>query len=264
MTTIVSGGAQYVGGTADGTSIGSGSQQTIYHRGSASGTAVHGGSQFVWGVADDTRVDNGGLQEVHGSATDTTISSGQQKIYTDGVATDTTVNADGFQFDWGTAVDTTIRRGTQDVYGFATDTTINGGVQHVEAGATASDTTINANALLHVDAGGSIHDVIFGAQGGALELAQSSALSGTISGFHRGDSIDLMDVAWSTAKLGYTANTDERGGTLTVSDGGHTATLALLGVYTAADFALTRGDHGDTLVTIAHHLQMLHATPLQV
>jgi hypothetical protein len=39
------------------------------------------------------------------------------------------------------------------------------------------------------------------------------------------------------------------GGTLTVSDGSHVATLALLGQYTASSFALSFDGHGGTFVT---------------
>jgi hypothetical protein len=53
----------------------------------------------------------------------------------------------------------------------------------------------------------------------------------------------------SSTTLAYAANAGNTGGTLTVSDGTHTASLALLGQYTAADFALSADGHGGTYIT---------------
>jgi hypothetical protein len=39
------------------------------------------------------------------------------------------------------------------------------------------------------------------------------------------------------------------GGTLTVTDGVHTANIALLGQYTASEFAVSNDRHGGTLIT---------------
>ena len=98
---------------------------------------------------------------------------------------------------------------------------------------------------------GVVHDVTFGSANGALVLAQSSALSGSISSWEHGDSIDLRDILFddTTTTLAYAANAENTGGTLTVSDGTHTVTLALLGQYAAADFALSADGTSGTLVT---------------
>lgn len=278
-TTISSGSAQYVGGTVASTIINS-SAQTIYGGASASATAVHGGSQSVYGTADQTTVDGGGFQYVYGSVTNTTINSGRQNIYAGGIAIGTTVNAGNVQIDWGTAIDTTINGGSQIVWGSATSTRISGGVQYVGgtaastivdhgeqdiySGGTASDTTISALGVVRIAAGGSTHNVTFGAPSARLELAQTSAFSGTISGFQAGNRINLDDMADDIRlRPSYVTNADHTGGTLTLSDGVHTATLALLGQYTAADFFVGHDVAGTYLAT-THQAQPLLATPVQV
>ena len=75
---------------------------------------------------------------------------------------------------------------------------------------------------------------------------------GTISGFDAKDQIDLADNSYGpTTTLGYTANSGNTGGTLTVNDGFHSANLALLGNYTSASFAASSDGHGGTLVSDA-------------
>jgi hypothetical protein len=66
------------------------------------------------------------------------------------------------------------------------------------------------------------------------------------------DQIDLADIAYGTVTskkgpLSYNGNL--LGGTLTVTDGVHTANIALLGQYMASEFALSNDGHGGTLIT---------------
>lgn len=267
--TTINGGSQYVYGADDGTTIASGTQvveaggnadgttviggdQIIHGGGTATGaTLASGGDQLVYGTADQTTIGNGGLQHVHASATNTTVNSGgDQNVYTDGTATGTTLNSGGVQIDWGTAVGTTINGGNQYVWGTATATTISSGVQHVGAGGTASDTTIGSGGVEYVHSGGAAHDVTFGGPNATLALDQTAAFSGTISGWQQGDRIDLGDILFSdgSTTLAYSANAGNTGGTLTVSDGSHVASLELLGQYTAAAFALSSDGHGGTLI----------------
>jgi hypothetical protein len=87
---------------------------------------------------------------------------------------------------------------------------------------------------------------------GTLKLDQSSAFGGIIAGFALGDAINLADLVDAAgATLGYAANNDNTGGTLTVgaAAGTHTISLALLGQYAAADFVAGSDGHGGTLVT---------------
>src|SRR5262249_20929553 len=74
---------------------------------------------------------------------------------------------------------------------------------------------------------------------GTLNLDASSSLPGTVSGLRGQDVITLSDVGFgASTTLGYAANRDNSGGTLTVGDGMHTASLALLGSYMASSFAV--------------------------
>jgi large repetitive protein len=85
---------------------------------------------------------------------------------------------------------------------------------------------------------------------GTLKLDLSSGFTGTISGFGGQDSIDLSDIAFGAqTTLGYAQNQNNTGGTLTVSDGVHTANLTLLGNYIASSFVAASDGHGGTLVT---------------
>jgi autotransporter passenger strand-loop-strand repeat protein len=270
VDTTINGGNQYVWGTATGTTILSGVQsvgsggiasgatingggeQIIHDGGTASAAMIECGDQIVYGSADQTTIGDGGLQSVYGSATNTAVDNGgEQNVYVNGTATRTTLNEGGVQIDWGTAVDTTINGGNQYVWGTATGTTILSGVQHVGAGGTASDTTIDSGGIAYVHTGGAAHDVTFDGPNATLALDQAAAFSGTISGWEDGDRIDLGDILFSEGgtTLAYAANQDDTGGTLTVSDGSHVASLELLGQYTAADFALSSDGHGGTLIS---------------
>jgi len=70
---------------------------------------------------------------------------------------------------------------------------------------------------------------------------------GKISGFSIPDEIDLTSVSFASATLGYSGNA--LSGTLTVTDGVHTAKLAMLGQYVAGNFHLSADGHGGTLIT---------------
>jgi len=84
---------------------------------------------------------------------------------------------------------------------------------------------------------------------GELKLDASSQFNGQIAGFTGQNLLDLADIGFgSNTTLGYTANSGNTGGTLTVSDGTHQANVALLGQYVAANFAMSADGFGGTLV----------------
>jgi hypothetical protein len=91
--------------------------------------------------------------------------------------------------------------------------------------------------------------VTFAGPTGTLQLDQSQSFAGTVAGFGGQDQIDLSDIAFgATTTLGYAANFSNTGGALTVSDGTHTANLALLGQYAAGNFAMASDGHGGTMI----------------
>lgn len=269
ITTTINGGHQFVFGSATLTTINSGVQtvqsggtasettihggeQDVYSGGTAINTTMDGGSQAVYGTVTQTIIGNGAIQYLHGTASLTTVNAGsQQNVYADGFAAGTTINAGGYQLDWGAASGTIVNGGEQYVFGSAIGTTVLAGVQHVQSGGSADDTTIGAGALAYVHAGGTIDDVVFAGGNASLVLDQASSFTGTISGWQDHDSVVLGDILFSDGitSLAYAANGDNSGGTLTVSDGTHTATLNLLGQYSAADFALSSDGHGGTLIS---------------
>jgi hypothetical protein len=75
--------------------------------------------------------------------------------------------------------------------------------------------------------------------------------------------LDLPDIAFGAqTTLAYAANANGNGGTLTVSDGRHAASIALLGNYMAGSFVVTADGHGGTLLTEAsQNAQQLLAQP---
>jgi hypothetical protein len=83
---------------------------------------------------------------------------------------------------------------------------------------------------------------------GTLKIDNSASFSGKIAGqLAIGDVIDFADItAGASAKLSYSGNNSP--GTLTVSDGTHTASVALLGNYSLASFTASSDGHGGTSV----------------
>jgi hypothetical protein len=108
---------------------------------------------------------------------------------------------------------------------------------------------IAAGATLAVG-GPSGRPVTFIAPTGTLKLDDAADFTGGISGFNAHDRIDLADIGFgANTTLAYALGADGSGGTLTVSDGAHTASLSLLGQYAAGNFALASNGAGGTLVT---------------
>jgi hypothetical protein len=90
--------------------------------------------------------------------------------------------------------------------------------------------------------------VTFAGPTGTLKMDHSANFSGKIAGqLAIGDVIDLADVtAGAKATIAYSGNKSP--GTLTVSDGTHTASIALLGNYSLANFTTSSDGHGGTSV----------------
>jgi hypothetical protein len=115
-------------------------------------------------------------------------------------------------------------------------------------------------------AGAATGKATFAGPTGSLQLNSSQAFSGKIAGFGGQDVIDLGDIAFgANTTLGYRENASDTGGTLNVSDGIHSAHIALLGNYMASSFATAGDGHGGTLITeastAAANLQPLITVP---
>lgn len=87
---------------------------------------------------------------------------------------------------------------------------------------------------------------------GTLILDHASQFTGTVAGLNSTapfDILDLADIGFSAnTSLSFTSNSQNTGGTLTVSDGTNTANILLLGQYSAASFAIASDGHGGTSV----------------
>ncbi|MHC2725137.1 hypothetical protein [Bradyrhizobium diazoefficiens] len=64
------------------------------------------------------------------------------------------------------------------------------------------------------------------------------------------DHIDLLDFNFASAPtLNYTPNADSSGGTLSITDGAHTANIALLGTFDPTGFQIEADKTTGTLVS---------------
>jgi hypothetical protein len=124
--------------------------------------------------------------------------------------------------------------------------TINGSV-------TGSGTaSMDGVATVEFAAASSANVTLDAAATGTLKLGDSFDFSGVVSGFNGDDHLDLLDVAFGAATTAsYVANQAGTGGTLSVTDGVHTANIALLGQYDPAAFQ-TEAD-GTTGTLISYH-----------
>jgi autotransporter passenger strand-loop-strand repeat protein/YD repeat-containing protein len=172
----------------------------------------------------------------------------------------------------GTAIATTIANGgTEYVSSGGSDmwaSVLSGGTIGVLAGATDRGTIVRSGGYEFVASGGTENGIkikggtvelasesIAGASpirftgGGTLDLDSSVTFGGKISGFGRPDTLDLKDIAYgSSTSLSFTEAKDNLSGTLTVTDGAHTAELTLLGQYTTSQFTLASDSNGGTLI----------------
>ncbi|MEY9296884.1 VCBS repeat-containing protein [Bradyrhizobium elkanii] len=91
---------------------------------------------------------------------------------------------------------------------------------------------------------------------GHLILDDAFHFSGTVSGLDGNDDIDIKGVSFGAGTtLSFTENEAGTGGTLTVSDGAHTANIVLLGQYDPNGFAEKADAANGTVITYdPHHI----------
>jgi hypothetical protein len=91
--------------------------------------------------------------------------------------------------------------------------------------------------------------VTFAGPTGTLQLDQPSSFTGLVAGFAAQDALDLVGIGYgANTSLAYAPNNGNTGGTLSVTDGAHSANIALLGSYMASSFAMSSDGHGGTTV----------------
>jgi hypothetical protein len=87
--------------------------------------------------------------------------------------------------------------------------------------------------------------VTFAGNTGTLTLDNSASFAGTVVGMTGQDAIDFADINPTKVQLPSYSGTAARG-TLTVTDGAHNASIALLGNYLASTFVTSSDGHGGT------------------
>ena len=92
-------------------------------------------------------------------------------------------------------------------------------------------------------------NVAFSGTTGTLWLDQPSTFTGKVSGFGAQNGIDLPGIAFGPqTTLGYSPNSNNTGGTLSLTAGANSAHIALLGSYMASSFVMESDNHGGTMV----------------
>jgi VCBS repeat-containing protein len=118
------------------------------------------------------------------------------------------------------------------------------------AGPSGGNFTIAGSNVLEQFGASTVNATFAPGDTGIFKLDASSAFTGSAAGLALGNYLDLADIVYGgTTTVGYTPNKNNTGGTLTVSDGMHTANIALLGQYTVASFTFVGDGHGGTLLT---------------
>lgn len=226
--TVKNGGAQHVyhGGSATGTIVAAGGFQDVYHA-TVSGTNLSGNQQVLdGGIAENTMIENGGNSYIGagGSVTATTVNGGGL-LYVDagGSAASTTING-GVGFVIGTASNTTLNSGEFDVAGTADNTHLAGGVEHVFAG-------------------GVQNGVDFAGSAATLTLESASGLTGIVTNFEVGDTIDLLNMSVSSL--------DFDGSTLTLVTNLGTGTYQFAGLQSDTQLNVIDDGHGGTAISLS-------------
>src|SRR5581483_10567212 len=114
------------------------------------------------------------------------------------------------------------------------------------AAATTAPISVAAGATIELSAPYA-GQVTFEAASGTLKLDNSSSFSGTVAGMSAQDTIDFADINFASLQQpSFSGNSV--GGMLTLTDGTHSANIALLGNYIASTFVTSSDGHGGTYV----------------
>jgi autotransporter passenger strand-loop-strand repeat protein len=277
-TTVSAGGALILGlvgnGTAVGATLDTGGRENVYSGGIASGTTVNfGAEEFVSGGTTRFTTINAGtdIAMAGGVTYDTTVSGieltfhlprgleghfvleGQEIVSSGGVAVGTNVDAFGEQIvsSGGMAIGTLVNIGEQIIAsgGVAFSDTVYG-YELVQAGGVDTAVTIDGGTLEVASGGSTGTSPVTFAGGGKLVLDASASFGGVVAGFAAGAYLDLADISFgSGTSVAFTEAASNTSGTLTVTDGAHTAAIALLGQYMTNQFVTANDGNGGTLIS---------------
>ncbi|MGA7965854.1 MAG: hypothetical protein WCB49_08215, partial [Gammaproteobacteria bacterium] len=93
-------------------------------------------------------------------------------------------------------------------------------------------------------------DVLFSASTGTLKLDQASSFSGTVAGMSGQDSVDFANISFATVQQASYTGTSS-GGILNLTDGVHSANMAMLGDYLNSAFVTSNDGHGGTALVVS-------------
>jgi autotransporter passenger strand-loop-strand repeat protein len=245
FTTVSAGGTEIVLGSSLGATLQSGGTMVVSSNGMATNVIVNSGATLVLSNGGQTAPDPN-----HLSSTDV---GGQIAIMSASYVAGTLVVSSG-GMDLGATI---------------------AGVEVVSSGGTATNDLVLGSEI--IQSGGVVHSALLDgtlevASGGTLDqvslpgagtlvLDASTSFHGLVAGFGyltseglASGEIDLRDIAFSTTKknpthLSFTEAANNLSGTLTVTDGVHTANIALLGQYTASEFVMAGDGLGGTAIT---------------
>jgi hypothetical protein len=111
--------------------------------------------------------------------------------------------------------------------------------------------TVTGNGILELNTAFAENISFAAGATGALKL-DGASFTGTVHGFGVSDVIDFANITFgSGTTFHYTPNPSNTGGTLTVTDGTHSATVGFFGHYSAADFQDGSDANGGTLIGYA-------------
>jgi hypothetical protein len=132
-----------------------------------------------------------------------------------------------------------------------------GSLIEIAAGGVVSGGSIKiGNGVVEIGSGSEAVSFLSTGSGGLILDGLDNAYTGKVSGFggsaHTNQSqfIDFISVSFATASVTYTpANTSNTSGTLTVTDGTHSASVTLVGKYTTSSFHMSAGSGGSLEIT---------------
>lgn len=262
------------GGDAESTFLGSGGIQVISAGGKGTGVNLEIlGTQTVMsgGTADNTFL-TGGIMNVQsgGVALIPVVSSGEIVVSAGGIVSGGTMTGGTIEIMSGGVANGTVLSGGQQILlgGTASGTHImsggsevvtagnsvnpivyDGGSETVYSGAAITNVEISGAGTLSLESGAIVNgDILFGPEGGKLQLIGATLPAIKIDGFSVGDSIDLNNIAGGN-------NATYANGTLEVLNSSQNSVsleLATLSLGTAPDgfLSVTSDGHGGTLITL--------------
>jgi autotransporter passenger strand-loop-strand repeat protein len=180
----------------------------------------------------------------------------RQTIATGQTSDSATIASGAVAHDYGTMSNATVSGGGSQIVeadGVANDTTIEtGGNELVCAGGAVNGATINGGALELQNGALTNAGTVDFATAGLLKLDGFGAYDTLLAGFTSpADAIDFNGINYASAKITFVEASDHSRGTLTATDGIHTASIALLGQYTAASFTSASDGASGTQISIA-------------